>query len=167
VSEARARVATAAGPGLLAALIGFYFGADAWWSLAIGAIVAAAASAALGARAAAAWRAPVQRPAFDRSGSRWDVAELAWSLRSRIRPAGPPAMDRLQRLAQRRLAERGLDVREPSHRATIEQLLGRDGYRLLTSHRTQAPMPGSYVRYLDLLDRLIRTERPTGSSDAR
>lgn len=139
--------------GVLSGGICYYFGADVWWSFTIGLAVLVLGVAVLArpAHRGVRWPSPA---APDRTGTRSDVVELSWSLRTRYGRVGLTALSRLQRLARSRLAQRQLDLRRPADRAAIEELLGRGVYRLLTSNQVRRPTLRAYVRCLDVLDAL-------------
>jgi hypothetical protein len=144
------------------AAICWYFGADVWHSLLFGSILTTVGLVfstrwTLPDRGATDWRGDAGHV---RAGSRNDIAELSWSLETSYGRVSRIALSKVQQLARRRLAMRQLDPREPTHRAQIEQLLGRRAYALLVSRGPRRPYFRSLLHCLDALD-AIDPARPT------
>ena len=91
----------------------------------------------------------------DQPGRR-DVAELSWWLHSRRGRVDDTALRRVRALTSTRLANLGLDLADPAHRAAIERLIGADAYAALRADWRRPPPLRSVVRCLDALDTLNR-----------
>jgi hypothetical protein len=121
------------GIAVLVAAICWYFGANVWHSILLGSAITVA------------WMASVAGTAYpeirdlgwrhgDRAintGSRNDVANLSWSLRSGWAFVGRQAEWRLRDIARRRLALEGLDLNDPADGPAIQARIGRPVYRVL------------------------------------
>jgi hypothetical protein len=142
---------------VLLAVICFYFGVDAVWSVAIGVVVAGIGLAylALPQHFTTTWPAAAST---DRAGARSDIVALSWSLRTRSGRVGLLAISRLQQLASQRLAMRQLNLRDPRDRPEIERLLGRGPYLLLSRTDNKRALLRSYLRCLDAVAALERSD---------
>jgi hypothetical protein len=152
----RRQAAHGIGTAVVVGVICWYFGVNVWHAILLG-CAAAVASLAVTAASAPEFRDLSWRHrGRSSSGSRNDVATLAYSLRSGWEPIGLTAERRLQQIARRRLALEGLDLSSALHRAAIEQRIGRRAYRIL-AERGRRPRLGSLVYCLDVLDALDST----------
>jgi hypothetical protein len=142
---------------LLVAVICWYFGADVWHSILLGAALTAVGLIGMVGTTAPVlgstdWRSG-GRP--NRHGARSDVAELSWSLRGSYGRVDRSAVRRMQQLARQRLALHNLDLLNPDDRHAIEQLIGRGTYAVLVHGALRRPpLLSSFVRCLDALDAL-------------
>lgn len=147
---------------VVVAAICWYFGADVWHSILLGAAIAAitvAASAGAGASAVqpTVWRE--ERYARPR-GARHDVTSLASSLRQAGGGIGYRADERLRRLARRRLARHHLDIESPADGTEIARLLGRRAQGLLVRNDRRPMHLRSFRHCLDALDALDPPSQP-------
>lgn len=117
----------------LLALIFWYFGADVWHAILIGAGITLVALLGWLAMAIQVGDSPwSSRGRSNHAGSRSDVSELSWSLRGN---SGTAAVWRLRRIARQRLARHHLDLDNAADRPRIEQLIGRQAYVVLARRR--------------------------------
>lgn len=72
-----------------------------------------------------------RRPATRSRGTRGEVAGLAWRLLDRNAGVVQPAVPRLLRLAEHRLARHGVDLHDRGDAVAAERLLGSRPYRVL------------------------------------
>jgi hypothetical protein len=136
---------------LLIVALCWYLGADIWHALLFGAVLTTFGL--LGTTRAQLSVGPwIETHRRNREGARNEVAELSWSLRGSWREVSPRALWRVQDLGRRRLAHRGLDIRDPGDRDQIEQLTGSRAYRVLVSRNRRPPTLRSVVHCLDVLD---------------
>jgi hypothetical protein len=133
-------------------VICWFFGADVWHSIlfgtvltAIGAIVLRGLGSDVG---TVTWRAAGN----SRQGARRDVDQLSWSMRGSYGTVDGAAVWRVQRLAAQRLALYHLDLQDPADRPTIEHLLGRRAYLLLTRAQGRPVSLRALLQCVDALD---------------
>ena len=156
--------------GVLVAVICWYFGVDAWHSILLGcAITVTALACLLGMSAADArevsWHL-VQRAS--RRGSRSDLVGLSAALRGGWGYVGLSAEGRLQQIARQRLDLEGLDLRNPQHRAAIEQLIGTTAYRALApGRRNRVIRLHRLVHCLDMLAAIAFAHYPVPAARPR
>jgi hypothetical protein len=65
-------------------------------------------------------------------GTRREAFRLSWNVAGREDRVGSTLINRLQQVAARRLAEHGLDLKDPAHRDRVIARLDPTSYRLLT-----------------------------------
>jgi hypothetical protein len=135
----------------------WYFGADPWHAVLLGGLLATAlwvtAVVTLGGEGEQTDWPDIEDG--DPSGARTDIARLSVSLRGRRGRVSDTSVAQVRRIAERRLAERELNLRNPADRARIEQLIGGPAYRLLVRGRlARQPTLRALVRCLDRLDAL-------------
>jgi len=142
---------------LVLAGVAWYFGADPWHALLLGGLLATAFWIAalvtfdVGGDETD-WR---ETERVNQPGARSDIARLSLSLRGRRGRVSDASVWQVRRIAERRLAQRELDLRNPADRPRIEQLLGHASYRLLVRGRmARQPTLRSLVRCLDALEAL-------------
>jgi hypothetical protein len=142
------------GPGVLIAVICWYFGVDVWHAVLLGCAIPVIALALLVGSMARDARDLSWRPGNrgHREGSRTDVANLSSSLRGGWGFVGLTADRQLQQIAQRRLAIEGLDLNNVEHQSAIERRIGAEAYGVLVSSQGRVPTLGALVNCLDALD---------------
>jgi hypothetical protein len=147
------RIAPALLVGLLALGAALLLGVDAPHALALGAAAGAVLEVAgAGSGAESIDEAPPEeRP----PGGRSEVERLAWSLTERWGALSGPAVSRVERLAERLLADAGLDPARPEDAPTIEALLGADAWAVLRPDRTRPVTAAGLDRALAALERLL------------
>jgi hypothetical protein len=150
------------GAAAATALICWYFGVDAWHSILLGcAITVTALACVAGSDAPDAhelkWH-PGRRSS--REGSRNEIVNLSRGLRSGWGFVGLTAERRLRVIARRRLALEGLDLSDPQQRPAIEQLIGRQAYRVLSTNSGRLPTLRALLHCLDALDAIDSTHYP-------
>lgn len=137
---------------LLFALIFWFFGANVWHAILIGAGITTVALLGWLAMAIQVGDSPwLSRDRSNRAGSRSDISELSWSLRGN---SGGAAVWRLRRVARQRLARHHLDLDKAADRPRIEQLIGRRSYQVLARSGRRATGLRALLRCLDTLDGL-------------
>lgn len=149
---ARGTVVRLAIVALLLAALCWFFGADVWHSVLFGTVLTAVGVIVLRGLGpdvgTVSWRAA----GHNRQGARRDVDQLSWSMRGGYGTVHGAAVWRVQRLAAQRLALYHLDLQDPADRPTIEHLLGRRPYRLLTRGESRPVSLRALLRCLDALD---------------
>jgi hypothetical protein len=140
---------------VLVAAVCWYFGADLWHSVLLGSVLTTVGLITMvgtpdRAIANTDWRGDA---GTNRVGSRGEVAELSWSLRTSYGRVDNKAVSRARQLARRRLALRQLDLNDPADRPAIEALIGRSTYAILVT-RERRPLLRSLLHCLDALDAL-------------
>lgn len=136
----------------LFALIFWYFGADVWHAILIGAGITLVALLGWLAMAIQVGDSPwSSRGRSNQAGSRSDISELSWSLRGN---SGTAAVWRLRRIARQRLVRHHLDLDNAADRHRIEQLIGRQAYVVLARGRRRQVRLRALLRCLDALDAL-------------
>ena len=152
--------AAAAGSAAMAGLLGaaaWLVGLDPFHSALLGSAVLAVASGRAILRlddVAETGRRWAQRPAREVHGTRHELRELTWKLtggRGRVQPA---ALQRLQALAEHRLARHGVDLHDPAHAERAQRLLGVRPYRVLTSDPSARVRFRVFVACVEALERL-------------
>jgi hypothetical protein len=135
---------------LLFALIFWFFGANVWHAILIGAGITTVALLGWIAMTIQVGDSPwLSRGRSNRAGSRSDISELSWSLRGN---SGTAAVWRLRRIARQRLARHHLDLDNALDRSRIEQLIGRRAYVVLARGRRRQVRLRALLRCLDALD---------------
>ena len=146
------------GLGLLAAVAGWYFGADAWHAILFGTVIAVAVVAVTLAggleEGGVRWRGGDH---VVREGSRNDIVSLSWQLRGSWGRVDARAVSRVRSVARARLEPHGLSLRDADDRAAIERLIGRGPYLVLAGDR-RPPRLGPLLACLDALDALARRD---------
>lgn len=132
----------------------WYFGSDVSHAIAIALSIAAIGI--IWAPASGDEEPAWPRPTENSKPGRREVTELSWWLRSRRGRVDDAALRRVRALASNRLATRGLELADPSHRAPIERLIGAEAYATLLANWQRPPSLRSVIRCLDALDTLDR-----------
>lgn len=135
------------------AAICWYFGVDAWHAILLGCAITVTVLASIRGTSSPenrnlGWR----RRDVRRAGSRNEVLNLSWSLRSGWGLVGGTADRRLVAIARRRLALEGLDLKDPEHRAPIEGRIGPRAYKVLTRKDRGRTSFRALIYCLDALD---------------
>ncbi|MGI8457884.1 MAG: hypothetical protein ACR2LI_07210 [Propionibacteriaceae bacterium] len=89
-------------------------------------------------------------------GARREIARLSWSVgRGGDSRVGSTSVRRLQELAARRLARRGLQLHDPADAAQVTELLGAGPLRLLTTPRGMSHVsPAAFREAVAAVERL-------------
>jgi hypothetical protein len=144
---------------LVLCAVAWYLGANVWHAILLGGaitvVLRAAALVSEPEELGFSWR-PDRRSRA--RGGRSDVTNLAMSVRPRWGRTGVTADRRVVEIARRRLALRHLDLKNPDHRAQIQQLVGSRAYRSLTREDYRGMRLHSLQRCLDALDSLERLD---------
>jgi hypothetical protein len=97
---------------------------------------------ALGTGTDVAWRESVEGETM--SGTRREVARLAWSMHGLDARVDRRSVERLHAVAAARLAEHGLDLMTADDEAACRRLLGDATFATLTAHPNHPPRYDSY-----------------------
>lgn len=104
-------------------------------------------------------------------GTRREVTGLSWSFSGRRGFVASAALGRLQTLAARRLAHRGIDLNDPDQADAVTSLVGASAYTVLMSRASRSIRYSAFARAVAAVERLDETgvtaTAATGDSPAR